>query len=76
MEARMEFGGRFRILMRWSSKVLLGLGLGAVIGVSGVDAYEEASVTDEGTLVGIVTLKGGKPVPRGFNLVTFPDPMY
>ncbi len=72
----MEFGGRFRILMRWSSKVLLGLGLGAVIGVSGVDAYEEASVTDEGTLVGIVTLKGGKPVPRGFNLVTFPDPLY
>jgi hypothetical protein len=23
-----------------------------------------------------VTLKGGKPVPRGFNLVTFPDPVY
>lgn len=72
----MEFSGRLRIVMRWSSKALLGLGLGAVIGVSGVDAYEEASVTNGGTLVGIVTLKGGKPVPRGFNLVTFPDPLY
>lgn len=39
-------------------------------------AYQEISVTDGGTITGKVTLKGGKPVPRGFNLVTFPDPVY
>jgi len=72
----MEFSGRLRIVMRWSSKALLGLGFGAVIGVSGVEAYEEAPVLDAGTLMGVVTFKGGKPVSRGFNLVTFPDPVY
>ena len=46
------------------------------LGVSHATAYQEASVTDSGAITGKVTLKGGKPVPRGFNLVTFPDPVY
>ncbi len=72
----MKFGGKFGLLVRWTSRALLGLSLGTTLGVSAVDAYEEAPVTDAGTLVGVVTFKGGKPVPRGFNLVTFPDPVY
>jgi len=46
------------------------------IAFSTVSAYEELTVTDGGSISGKVTLKGGKPVPRGFNLVTFPDPVY
>jgi polysaccharide lyase family 4-like protein len=76
MEARMKFMERFRQCMQWGYRVLLGLSLGMMLGVSGVGAYEEVPVTDAGTLVGVVTFKGGKPVPRGFNLVTFPDPVY
>jgi len=51
---------------------VLSLGLG----VPGALAYQEVPVVDGGVLKGTVTLKGGKPVPRGFNLVTFPDPVY
>lgn len=39
-------------------------------------SYEEITVTDGGTIAGKVTMVGGKPVPKGFNLVTFPDPVY
>lgn len=39
-------------------------------------AYEEVSVIHGGTVTGTVTMTGGKPVPKGFNLVTFPDPVY
>lgn len=39
-------------------------------------AYEEIQVKDGGTIIGTVNLAGGKPVPKGFNLVTFPDPVY
>ena len=72
----MKFGGRFRLSMRWGCRILLGLGLSTTFGMSGVAAYQESPVTNGGTLVGVVTLKGDKPVPRGFNLVTFPDPVY
>jgi hypothetical protein len=41
-----------------------------------VGAYEEITVTDGGTITGKVTLTGGKPTPKGFNLITFPDPVY
>jgi hypothetical protein len=47
-----------------------------VLGMSGAAAYQQAPVIDGGSLSGKVTLKGGKPVPRGFNLVIFPDPVY
>ncbi len=39
-------------------------------------AYEEITVTDGGTVTGRVTITGGKPVPKAFTLVTFPDPVY
>ncbi|MEW6247646.1 MAG: carboxypeptidase regulatory-like domain-containing protein [Nitrospirota bacterium] len=38
--------------------------------------YEEIAVTDGGTITGKVTMTGGKPTPKGFNLITFPDPVY
>ncbi len=40
------------------------------------EGYDEISVTDGGTVTGKVTMTGGKPIPKGFNLVTFPDPVY
>jgi hypothetical protein len=38
--------------------------------------YEEIPVTDGGAITGRVTMIGGKPTPKGFNLITFPDPVY
>lgn len=35
-------------------------------------AYEEIAVTDGGTIKGTVTMTGGKPTPKGYNLITFP----
>jgi hypothetical protein len=34
------------------------------------------TVTEGGTITGSVKLTGGKPTPKGFNLITFPDPVY
>ncbi len=39
-------------------------------------AYDEIQVTDGGTVAGKVTMTEGKPIPKGFNLITFPDPVY
>lgn len=39
-------------------------------------AYEEIEVADGGTVTGKVTITEGKPIPKGFNLITFPDPVY
>lgn len=39
-------------------------------------AYEEIVVSDGGTISGKVTMTGGKPIAKGFNLITFPDPVY
>ncbi len=39
-------------------------------------AYKEKTVTNGGTLTGSVTLDGVVPKPKGYNLVTFPDPIY
>ena len=39
-------------------------------------SYEEVPVTNSGTLTGEVKLVGKVPVPKGYNLVTFPDPVY
>ncbi len=38
--------------------------------------YQEVEVRDGGTLTGKVRLTEGKPIPKGFNLITFPDPVY
>ncbi|RMH38340.1 MAG: carboxypeptidase regulatory-like domain-containing protein [Nitrospirae bacterium] len=50
--------------------------MGLVAWGSPVWAYEEAPVTNGGTVRGKVTLIGGKPRPMAFNLVTIPDPVY
>lgn len=39
-------------------------------------AYDEVTVTDGGTLSGIVTLEGDVPKPKGYNLTTLPDQIY
>ncbi|HEY6973816.1 MAG TPA: carboxypeptidase-like regulatory domain-containing protein [Nitrospiraceae bacterium] len=39
-------------------------------------AYEEITVADGGSLSGTVTLLGEVPKPKGYNLVTLPDPYY
>lgn len=50
---------------------VLYLGIGQVAG-----AYEEIPVLDGGLLTGTVKLMGDVPKPKGYNLVTFPDPYY
>jgi hypothetical protein len=44
--------------------------------VSPVGAYDIVDVQHGGTLHGNVTLTGAVPEPKGFNLITFPDPSY
>jgi hypothetical protein len=39
-------------------------------------AYEEITVSDGGTLIGRITLKGEVPKPKGYNLITLPDAVY
>lgn len=39
-------------------------------------AYEEITVSDGGVISGKVKITGGKPITKGFNLITFPDPVY
>ncbi len=41
-----------------------------------VDAYDVIEVEHGGTLQGTVSLAGPVPEPKGFNLITFPDPIY
>jgi hypothetical protein len=46
------------------------------MGATAAWAYEEVQVTDGGMIAGKVTMVGAKPTPKGFNLITFPDPVY
>lgn len=51
--------------------------LGGLLMIAGTShAYKEAPVENGGTLTGSVTLDGIVPKPKGYNLVTFPDPIY
>ena len=47
-----------------------------VLGLPAAWAYEEIQITDGGTIIGKVTITEGVPIPKGFNLITFPDPVY
>ncbi len=38
--------------------------------------YEEIAMANGGALQGVVTLVGDVPKPKGYNLVTLPDPVY
>ena len=72
----MGFRDGASIACNWGFRTVIGLFVSVVLLGAEAYAYQEVSVTDGGTLTGIVKFKGKKPVPRGFNLVTFPDPVY
>ncbi|MDP9131544.1 MAG: carboxypeptidase-like regulatory domain-containing protein [Nitrospirota bacterium] len=57
---------------------MVGLAVFCALGVcwSPSWAYEEIAVTNGGSITGTVTMTGGKPTPKGYNLITFPDPVY
>lgn len=61
----------------WSKIVVVTLvvGLATVLPVVSM-AYEVIDVQNGGTVTGTVTLTGAVPEPKGFNLITFPDPAY
>src|SRR5438874_10978903 len=62
---------------RWKYYALLmSLSVGSLLTGASALAYQEVPVPDGGTITGRVSLSGAKPMPRGFNLVTFPDPVY
>ncbi|UVT17589.1 MAG: carboxypeptidase regulatory-like domain-containing protein [Nitrospira sp.] len=49
----------------------------ATIGLcSSAHAYKEVTVSDGGTLTGVVKLDGQVPKPKGYNLTTLPDAFY
>lgn len=50
-----------------------GISLGSV---SDIEAYEEISLSESGSLSGAVNLDGKVPMPKGYNLTTVPDPVY
>ena len=54
----------------------LALIIGCIIPVSLSWGYEEVTVENGGTLTGRITLVGDVPAPKGYNLVTFPDPFF
>ena len=39
-------------------------------------AYDVIDVQHGGTIEGTISLDGAVPEPKGFNLITFPDPAY
>jgi len=56
--------------------VFSAMALVVFLGASSVEAYEEIEVKNGGILSGVVTLEGTVPRPKGYNLVTLPDPVY
>lgn len=55
------------------------LGLQVMLGGPGISsgsAYDVIDVQQGGAIEGTVTLEGAVPEPKGFNLITFPDPAY
>jgi hypothetical protein len=60
--------------MKIMSTIAAALTLGWLAGTAW--GYEEITVADGGSLSGTVTLLGEVPKPKGYNLVTFPDPLY
>ncbi|HXV69425.1 MAG TPA: carboxypeptidase regulatory-like domain-containing protein [Nitrospira sp.] len=48
----------------------------AMLAVGIATAYDVIDVQHGGTVEGTVTLTGSVPEPKGFNLITFPDPAY
>jgi len=48
----------------------------ALSSMTSASAYDVIDVQRGGTIKGTVTLSGAVPEPKGFNLITFPDPVY
>jgi hypothetical protein len=59
-------------------KHVLGLSLAIAVSVGAAEAlaYDVIDVQQGGLIEGTVTLEGAVPEPKGFNLITFPDPQY
>ena len=57
-------------------KAMLVLAMVVLACVSTAWSYQEIEVRDGGTISGKVRMTEGKPIPKGFNLITFPDPVY
>ena len=57
-------------------KIFCAMVLSVFLGASSVEAYEEIDVNNGGTLSGVVKLEGKVPRPKGYNLVTLPDPVF
>ncbi|UVT17590.1 MAG: carboxypeptidase regulatory-like domain-containing protein [Nitrospira sp.] len=56
---------------------VLGIGgLTLLLGVVPSHSYDVVEVEHGGTITGTITLAGAVPQPKGFNLITFPDPAY
>jgi hypothetical protein len=54
---------------------IIGIGLGALFAQTAW-SYDEIKVTNGGLIQGKVTIRGDKPRPMAFNLVTIPDPVF
>src|ERR1044071_6596426 len=50
--------------------------LAVVGGGAAAFGYDVIDVDHGGVIEGTVTLEGAVPEPKGFNLITFPDPQY
>ena len=60
-------------------RVIIAFGWGIftlLLGLGSVYSYDVIEVEHGGTIEGTITLDGVVPEPKGFNLITFPDPMY
>jgi hypothetical protein len=57
-------------------RVGIALVVSALLPPIAATAYEVIEVQHGGTIEGVVTLSGDPPEPKGFNLITFPDPVY
>src|SRR5262249_53977898 len=64
---------RVAYLFSFSAALVLAVSLSSPMAVH---AYEVIDVRHGGTIEGTVTLDGPVPEPKGFNLITFPDPAY
>ena len=61
--------------MTWVARGVIILAI-LVTGVVPAPAYDVIDVERPGTIAGTVSLEGVVPEPKGFNLITFPDPQY
>ncbi len=64
---------RVACLFSFSAALVLAVTLSSPMAAN---AYEVIDVRHGGTIEGTVTLDGPVPEPKGFNLITFPDPAY